>query len=175
MFNTLVFLLTTKPVLHGPELPVSNVNVTVESKAESEVVHGLVSTDYDAEIKLNQCHLHKVNWTTWHETSIFQRSPPSTDALIYERKVYWHQPQHSTTRGWNHKIFHAWWSVFTGLLPQYCWPHRSIGCDAYCYGRETLLTRPTEVSRQSFYSTEPWKAFRLFQLWGTTVVDLWRS
>ena len=39
----------TKPVPHTPEFPVPNVNVTVQSSAEFEIVHGLVSTDYDAD------------------------------------------------------------------------------------------------------------------------------
>ena len=39
----------TKPVLHGPELPVSNVNDTVDSSEEFEAVNGSVSTDYDAD------------------------------------------------------------------------------------------------------------------------------
>ena len=38
-----------KPVPHGPELPVTNVNVFVESSAEPVVVHGSVSTDYYAD------------------------------------------------------------------------------------------------------------------------------
>ena len=39
----------TKPVPHITELPVPNVNVTVESSAGSEAVHGSVSTDQDAD------------------------------------------------------------------------------------------------------------------------------
>ena len=39
----------TKPVLHGSELPVSNVNVSMESSAKSEVVHVSVSADCDAD------------------------------------------------------------------------------------------------------------------------------
>ena len=40
---------TAKQVPHGDELPVPNVNVTVESSVESEAGHGSVSTDYDAD------------------------------------------------------------------------------------------------------------------------------
>ena len=115
-----------KPALHGHEL--LNVNVTVESSAESEAVLGSVRTQQltmKQMIKLNQCHLHKVNWTTWHETPIFQRSLSSSLALVYARNVF--GTNHnivlvSTTQGRICKILYSCWSVFTGILSQYWWP-----------------------------------------------------
>ena len=43
------YISATKPVLHGPELPIPNVNIPVEASAEFEVIHESVSTDYNAD------------------------------------------------------------------------------------------------------------------------------
>ena len=51
----------TKPVAHGTKLPVPNVNVTVESSDESEIVHGTVSTDYDADDQAQPMPFAQVN------------------------------------------------------------------------------------------------------------------
>ena len=86
----------TKPVPHGLELPVPNLRVTVESSAESEIVDGPVSSDYgtddqDQPKPLTQGELNDLT----RDLNLSKESAQLLGSLVYERNVYWHQPQHS--------------------------------------------------------------------------------
>ena len=83
-----------KSVPHGSELPVSNVIVSVKSNAH-EIVHRLVSTDHAADDQAQPMPFRKDELNDRTRDLNLSKSLSSSSPLVYERNVYWHQPQYS--------------------------------------------------------------------------------
>ena len=117
-----------KLVPHGPELPVSHknvhINVTVESSAESEVVHNSVSADYDAEDQAQPMRFAQgeLNHLT-RDINLSKESAQLLGSRLQEKRLltstttfYWYRQREADLTNSSRMMKRLHWSAITILL-----------------------------------------------------------